>query len=315
MTRILVTGANGFVGEHLCRYLPARGYVVRAVLRDYRPHWNLSEQVAVGDIHGATDWSGALPGVDTLVHLAARVHVMRESEDDPIIAFRRVNVEGTAALARQAVAAGVRRMIYLSSIKVNGERTHGVPFRADDDAGPEDAYGISKWEAEQALRRIALETGLELVIIRPAVIYGAGVKGNLQRLMSLIRRGVPLPLGGVQNRRSFLSVRNLLDFLRCTIDHPAAAGELFLLADGEDLSTPQLIRKLGDAMECSVRLFPMPLPLLQFAGRLTGQSPVIARLTEDLQVDIAKNRDRLGWAPVADMDQSLQEMVDVNSRR
>ncbi|MBT2970277.1 MAG: hypothetical protein B6D72_14095 [gamma proteobacterium symbiont of Ctena orbiculata] len=315
MTTVLVTGANGFVGKHLCRYLPTKGYAVRAAQRVCQPDSNLAEQVAIGDIDGTTDWSGALVGVDTVVHLAARVHVMRESEDDPLAAFRRVNVEGTAALGRQAVAAGVRRMIYLSSIKVNGEKTHGVPFSADDDAGPEDAYGISKWEAEQALRQIALETGLELVIIRPVVIYGAGVKGNLQRLMSLIRRGVPLPLGGIQNRRSFLSVGNLLDFLRCAIDHPAAAGELFLLADGEDLSTPQLIRKLSKVMGCGVKLFPMPLSLLQFAGWLTGQSPVIARLTEDLQVDIAKNRDRLDWTPVVDMDQALQEMVDVNSRR
>ncbi|MEW8507350.1 MAG: NAD-dependent epimerase/dehydratase family protein [Candidatus Thiodiazotropha sp.] len=315
MTTILVTGANGFVGEHLCRYLTTKGYTVRAALREYRPQWSLADQVAVGDIHGSTDWSRALTGVDTVIHLAARVHVMQESEDDPLAVFRRINVEGTSGLAEQASAAGVRRMIYLSSIKVNGEKTHGEPFRADDDAAPEDAYGVSKWEAEQVLRRIAIETGLEPVIVRPVVIYGAGVKGNIQRLMSLIRRGVPLPLGGITNRRSFLSVQNLLDFLRCCIDHPAAAGELFLLADGEELSTPQLIRRLGQAMGCGVRLFPLPLSLLRLSGWLGGQSQVIARLTEDLQVDIGKNRERLGWTPLYDMDQALREMVDVNGWR
>ncbi|MES9992460.1 MAG: NAD-dependent epimerase/dehydratase family protein [Candidatus Thiodiazotropha sp.] len=315
MTTVLVTGANGFVGEHLCRYLPDRGYTVKAAVRDYLPDFEASDQIVVGDIDGSTEWGKALIGVDTVIHLAARVHVMRESDADPLSAFRRVNVDGSAALAQQAAAAGVRRMIYLSTIKVNGEKTHGVPFRADDAAAPEDAYGVSKWEAEQALSDLAAKSGLEVVIIRPVVIYGAGVKGNIQRLMSLVRRGVPLPLGGITNRRSFLSIQNLLDFLHCCIDHPAAAGELFLLADGEDLSTPQLIRSLGKAMNRTDRLFPLPISMLQLAGWLSGQSSAIARLTEDLQVDISKNRERLGWTPLYDMDRALQEMVDMNSRR
>ncbi len=309
MTGILVTGANGFIGEHLCRYLLGKGYAVGAALREYRPNWNLGEQIVVGDIHADTDWRDALRGVETVVHLAARVHVMRESEQDPLRAFRRVNVEGTVSLARQAALSGVRRMIYLSSIKVNAERTRGVPCLADDEPRPEDAYGISKWEAEQALNQIARETGIELVIVRPVLIYGAGVKGNFESLMALIRRALPLPLGGIDNRRSFLSIQNLVDFLRCCIEHPAAAGEVFLVSDGEDLSTPELIRKLGHAMGCEVRLFPVPSALLRIAGLLTGRSGVIARLSEDLQVDIAKNRERLGWSPVITMEQALEEMV------
>ncbi|MES9828518.1 MAG: NAD-dependent epimerase/dehydratase family protein [Candidatus Thiodiazotropha sp.] len=313
MNTILVTGANGFVGEHLCRYMLSRGYGVRAVLRQRSPHWQLCEQVAVGDIDGATDWSSALDGMDTVVHLAARVHVMRESESDPLAAFRRVNVAGSAALARQAAEAGVKRMIYLSSVKVNGERTHGEPYRADDEPRPEDAYGISKWEAEQALFRVAEQTELELVIVRPVLVYGAGVKGNFERLMRLIRRDVPLPLGGISNRRSFLSIQNLLDFLHCCVVHPDAAGEIFLAADGEGLSTPDLIRKLAHAMDCRARLYPVPLTLLRFGGWLTGRSSMIARLTEDLQVDLSKNRERLGWAPVMEMDRALSEMVSLDN--
>jgi UDP-glucose 4-epimerase len=309
VSRILVTGANGFVGAHLCRYLLDNGYTLRAALRQAMPSWQLCEQVALGDIDATTDWRAALDGVDTLVHLAARVHVMRESESDPLAAFRRVNVAGTTALARQAAEAGVKRLIYLSSVKVNGERTHGEPYKADDEPRPEDAYGISKWEAEQGLKRIAEQTGLELVILRPVLIYGAGVKGNFQRLMSLIRRDVPLPLGSISNRRSLLSIQNLVDLVRCCIEHPAAAGEVFLASDGEDLSTPELIRKMAHAMDCRVRLFTMPVMLLRLAGWMTGRSSMIARLTEDLQVDLAKNRERLGWAPVMDVDRALSEMV------
>ncbi|MEW8027581.1 MAG: NAD-dependent epimerase/dehydratase family protein [Candidatus Thiodiazotropha sp.] len=313
MNTVLVTGANGFVGKHLCRYMISSGYGVRAALRQQLPHWPLCEQVAVGEIDGATDWSGALDGMDTVIHLAARVHVMQEFESDPLAAFRRVNVAGSAALARQAAEAGVKRMIYLSSVKVNGERTHGIPYRADDQPSPEDAYGISKWEAEQALTGIAEQTQLELVIVRPVLVYGAGVKGNFQRLMALLRRDAPLPLGGISNHRSFLSVQNLLDFLHCCIDHPHAAGEVFLAADGEDLSTPELIRKLAHAMNRRARLFPVPLALLRLGGWLTGRTSMIARLTEDLQVDLSKNRERLGWTPVMEMDRALLEMVSADN--
>jgi nucleoside-diphosphate-sugar epimerase len=282
---------------------------VRAALRHHLPDWRLCEQTVVGEIDGTTDWSGALEAVDTVVHLAARAHVMRESEADPLAVFRRVNLAGSSVLARQAAQVGVKRLIFLSSVKVNGERTYGEPFRADDMPSPEDAYGISKWEAEQALQQIAEQTGLELVIVRPVLVYGAGVKGNLERLMAMIRRQLPLPLAGVANRRSLLSIQNLLDFTRCCIDHPDAAGEIFLLADGEDLSTPELIRKLAHAMGCRTRLFPVPLTLLRLGGKLTGHSSMVARLTQDLQVDLRKNRERLGWTPVMKTGRALLEMV------
>ncbi|MCU7858123.1 MAG: NAD-dependent epimerase/dehydratase family protein, partial [Candidatus Thiodiazotropha sp. (ex Lucinoma borealis)] len=281
---------------------------------DQPAHLRIPIMVAVGNIDNGTDWHTALDGIDTVIHLAARVHVMQESEADPVSAFRQVNVDGSCALARQAAVAGVRRLIYISSIKVNGERTRGTPFCADDDTTPEDPYGQSKWEAEQALKEIAQKTGLELVIIRPVLIYGSGVKGNLQRLTGLIRRGLPLPLASVSNRRSLLSIDNLLDFLRCCIDHPAAAGEVFLVADGNDLSTPQLIRKLATAMGLSARLIHMPVGLLQFAGRITGRSAIIERLTDDLQVDIEKNKKLLGWKPVIDVDSALAAMVNDDPR-
>lgn len=309
MNNVLVTGANGFVGRHLCRYLLSQGRAVRGALRCHNPDWVLYEQVAVGGIDGDTDWECALKGMDTVIHLAARVHVMQESEADPLVAFRRVNVAGSVALARQAAAAGVRRLIYLSSIKVNGERTGETPFCADDPAMPEDTYAQSKWEAEQALKQVAAETALELVIVRPVLIYGNGVKGNVHRLIGLIQRGLPLPLGSVNNRRSLLSIQNLLDFLDCCIDHPAAAGEVFLLSDGSDLSTPQLIRKLASAMGMSSRLLPVPVGLLRFIGRLAGRGAEIERLTGDLQVDIEKSRALLGWLPAIGVDEALAAMV------
>ncbi|MES9969278.1 MAG: NAD-dependent epimerase/dehydratase family protein, partial [Candidatus Thiodiazotropha sp.] len=235
------------------------------------------------------------------------------SDPDPLAAFRRVNVAGSCALARQAAEAGVKRLIYLSSVKVNGERTEGRAYSADDPVHPQDAYGISKWEAEQALQQIAEQTDLELVIVRPVLVYGAGVKGNFERLMKLVRTGVPLPLGGISNRRSLLSIQNLLDFIRCCIEHPDAPGEVFLVADGEDLSTPELIRKMAHLQQSRTRLFPVPLTLLHLAGRLTGRSAMVARLTEDLQVDLAKNRERLGWTPVIEAEQALLEMVSAGN--
>ncbi|MCU7929621.1 MAG: SDR family oxidoreductase [Candidatus Thiodiazotropha sp. (ex Codakia rugifera)] len=310
MSSVIVTGASGFVGQHLCRYLVSQGYRVRAAMRTYKRGWAVCDQVEVGTIDNDTDWHSALEGMDTVIHLAARVHVMQESEADPINAFRHVNVAGSCALARQAAMAGVRRLIYISSIKVNGEKTCGTPFHADDAALPEDPYGQSKWEAEQALQEIADETGLECVIIRPVLIYGSGVKGNLQRLTGLIRRRLPLPLASVNNHRSLVSIDNLTDFLRCCIDHPAAAGEVFLVSDGHDLSTPQLIRKLAAGMGLSARLVHVPVGMLRFAGRMTGRSGIIERLTGDLQVDIEKNKKLLGWKPVIDVDSALAAMVN-----
>jgi nucleoside-diphosphate-sugar epimerase len=312
--RVAVTGASGFVGRHLCRYLIALGYRVRAIVRSKSREWDVCEQVAVGNIDHDTDWQAALDGVDTVIHLAARAHVMQEHEADPISVFRQVNVAGSCALARQAVVAGVRRLIYMSSIKVNGESTDGIPFHADDAPIPEDPYGQSKWEAEQSLSEIVDKTALELVIIRPVLIYGSGVKGNLQRLAGLIQRGLPLPLASIENSRSLLSIDNLLDFMGCCIEHPMAAGEVFLVSDGDDQSTPQLIRKMAMAMGRSARLVYLPVGLLRLIGRITGNSAIIQRLTGDLQVDIEKNEKLLGWKPVIDVESALAAMVKDDPR-
>ncbi|MCG7933730.1 MAG: SDR family oxidoreductase [Candidatus Thiodiazotropha taylori] len=309
MKKILVTGANGFVGTHLCPYLVEQGYSVRAALRRQQSGWPFGEQTVVGDISAESDWQPALQGVDSVIHLAGRAHVMRESSDDPLSLFRQVNVAGSLRLAEQAVAAGVRRLVYLSSIKVNGERSLAKPLAADDPPGPEDAYGQSKWEAEQALKGCLADTDTELVIVRPVLVYGAGVKGNLQSLAHWIRKGVPLPLAGVENRRSLVGIDNLLDFLQLCIEHPAAAGEAFLVADGEDLSTPQLIRMLAQAMGVKAKLFPVPGLMLSLLGRLSGRSAAIDRLCGDLQVDLDKNRRLLGWTAKRTVAAGLRDMV------
>jgi UDP-glucose 4-epimerase len=233
---------------------------------------------------------------------------MRETSDDPLRIFRQVNVEGSRRLAQQAVEAGIRRLIFLSSIKVNGERSQGRPLTADDPAAPEDDYGRSKWEAELALQEVTRASGVELVIVRPVLIYGRGVKGNLQSLTRWIQKGLPLPLGAVNNRRSLLSMQNLLDFLCTCLEHPAAAGEVFLVADGEDLATPELIRKIAMTLGVSTRLFSLPPVVLRLIGELTGRSAAIDRLCGDLQVDIEKNRQLLGWTPKVDVETALQAM-------
>ncbi|MCG8487272.1 MAG: SDR family oxidoreductase [Chromatiales bacterium] len=310
MKSILVTGANGFVGSHLCPYLVDQGYTVRAAVRSRQSDWDVCEQSPVGDISASSDWRQALQGVDSVIHLAGRAHVMRESSDDPLALFRQVNVEASLRLAEQAVAAGVRRFIYLSSIKVNGESSSLKPLVADDPARPEDAYGQSKWEAEQVLVSCLAAADTELVIVRPVLVYGAGVKGNLQSLVRWIRKGVPLPLAAVENRRSLVGIDNLLDFLQLCIEHPAAAGEVFLVADGEDLSTPQLIRSLAEAMGVTAKLFPLPIAMLRLLGRLSGRSAAIDRLCGDLQVDLEKNRRLLAWTPKRSVEAGLRDMVE-----
>ncbi|MCG7871430.1 MAG: SDR family oxidoreductase [Candidatus Thiodiazotropha lotti] len=309
MKKILVTGANGFVGTHLCPYLLDQGYSVRAALRSRQAAWQVGEQTVVGDISADSDWQQALQGVDSVIHLAGRAHVMRESTDDPLSLFRQVNVAGSLRLAEQAMVAGVRRFVYLSSIKVNGESSSAKPLAADDPAKPEDAYGQSKWEAEQALKDYLANGDMELVIVRPVLVYGAGVKGNLQSLVRWIRNGVPLPLAGVENRRSLVGIDNLLDFLQLCIEHPAAAGEAFLVADGEDLSTPRLIRMLAQAMGVKAKLFPLPNRVLRLLGRLSGRSAAIDRLCGDLQVDLDKNRRLLGWTPKQSVEAGLRDMI------
>lgn len=296
--RTLVTGARGFVGNALCERLAAGGIAVRRAVRTAdTAAAHGADHVVVGDIGGATDWASALSGVDTVVHLAARVHVMQDDADDPLGAFRAVNVEGTRRLASAAARAGVRRLVYLSSVKVNGEATHGRAFTERDVPHPQDPYGISKCEAEAALREIAAATGLEVVILRPPLIYGPVVKANFLRMMRWVDRGLPLPLGAVANRRSLVYVGNLVDAIVRCLDHPAVAGGTFLVDDGEPVSTARLLREIGSALGRPARLFPVPPGLLLAAASLTGRRADASRLLGDLVVDGSTLRRALGWQP------------------
>jgi nucleoside-diphosphate-sugar epimerase len=310
--RIAVTGATGFIGRALCSQLQASGAAPRAIIREGAPErpkdW--SDVVAVGDIGPDTSWTAALAGVDCVVHCAARVHVMRETGADPLAAFRQVNVAGTRRLAEAAAAMGVRRLVYLSSIKVNGDSTlAGAMFSHDDIPAPEDPYGVSKWEAEVALQEVAADSSLEMVIVRPPLVYGPGVKANFLRLVRLVRNGVPLPLGSVKNKRSLVSLDNLVDLLiRCT-EHPAAAGQTLLASDGQDLSTPELIRGLAAAMGRSARLLPVPPALLRLGGRLSGRLDEVERLIGSLQVDIEHTCQTLDWKPPVAVAEGLRRAM------
>lgn len=262
--------------------------------------------VEIGELAADSDWSAALDRADVVIHAAARVHVMNDAASDPLAEFRRVNVEGTLALARQAADAGVRRFVFISSIKVNGESTDPErPYRADDIPAPVDPYGISKEEAEQKLRVLALECGMEVVIIRPPLVYGPGVKANFQSMMNWLSRGIPLPLGAIRNRRSLVALDNLVDLIVICIDHPGAANQIFLVSDGEDLSTTELLQRMGRALGKPARLLPLPMSLLDFAARLLGKASIAQRLCGSLQVDISKTRELLGWEPPVSVDEAL----------
>jgi nucleoside-diphosphate-sugar epimerase len=258
----------------------------------------------------------ALNGTAVVVHAAARAHVMNETEVDPLEAYRKVNVEGTRRLAEQAAVRGVSRLVYLSSVKVNGEATtSGSPFGADDAPAPEDAYGQSKWEAEQALMDVSERTGLEVVIIRPPLVYGFGVKGNFASMMHWVAKGVPLPLGAIDNRRSLLALDNLVDLINVCIDHPEAANQVFLAGDGEDLSTTELLRRVGKAMGRPARLLPVPPGLLKLGAATLGKGDMARRLLGSLQVDISKTRDVLGWEPPVSVDEGLRRAAEPYLRR
>jgi nucleoside-diphosphate-sugar epimerase len=306
----LVTGAGGFVGKSLCAALSMRGSVVRVALRSMQKRSDDFDDVVVGAIDAETDWSAALNGVATVVHLAARVHVMKEVAEDPLIEFRRVNVEGSLNLARQAVAAGVRRFVFISSVKVNGEISQpGRPFTEADTPNPQDAYGQSKHEAEQGLRLIAADTGMEVVIIRPPLVYGPGVKANFAALMRAVQRGWPLPLGAVHNQRSLVALDNLVDFIVTCITHPRAANQTFLVSDGQDLSTTELIRGVARAAGVPARLLPVPVWALQAGARLLGKGEAVQRLCGNLQVDISKARELLGWLPPVSVEEGLRRAM------
>ena len=304
----LVTGANGFIGSALCSRLRRDGVSVRGAVRLLTSQIDGTESLAIGSISSETDWTSVLRNVDQVVHLAARVHVMNDKSPDPLAEFRRVNVEGTANFARQAAAAGVKRFVFLSSIKVNGEFTEaGQLFTADDVPAPGDPYGVSKHEAEQLLRQIAAETGMEVVIIRPLLVYGHGVKANFESMMRWLARGVPLPLAAVtENRRSLLALDNLVDLIVTCLNHPAAANQTFLVGDDEDLSTAELLKRMGAAMGRPARLFYIPPALLKLGATSLNKSGIYQRLCSSLQLDITKTRQLLGWTPPLSVDEGLR---------
>jgi UDP-glucose 4-epimerase len=303
--KVLVTGATGFVGRALCGHLATHGHVVVPAVRSAA---GLAGEAVVGEIDGATGWAVALSGCDAVVHLAARVHVMDDTAQNPLALYRATNRDGTLNLARQAVQAGVRRLVFVSSIKVNGEG-RDTPYRETDPPAPGDAYAVSKWEAEQGLHAIARETGLEVVILRPPLVYGPGVGANFLRLMQTVERGWPLPLGAVRNRRSLLYLGNFVDAIRLCIEHPNAAGQTFLLDDGEPVSTPELIRRIAHALHRPARLLPVTVGVLELAGALLGRRAAVARLAGSLFVDGSAIRSRLGWVPPHTMQQGLAATV------
>lgn len=313
---IVITGTTGFVGSAL---LPAlsQHHQTHAITR-----------TEFGDLLPTTDYTAALTHADVVIHLAARVHIMHDTAADPLEAFRRTNTAGTLNLARQAATAGVRRFIYLSSIKVNGEHTQprqpftapmaSTPLSHHSSSSPStfgrgaggeglDPYAQSKQEAEQALRELARETGMEVVIMRPPLVYGAGVKGNFKSMMNWINKGIPLPLGSIHNYRSLVALPNLIDLITTCIDHPAAANQTFLVSDGEDLSTTDLLRRLSLALGKPSRLIPVPQKLLETMLNLLGKQAIAQRLCGNLQVDITKTKELLGWTPPVSVDAALHQ--------
>lgn len=310
--KLLVTGASGFVGSAVCRAIMSSNHECVASARNIQASVVRADQVvATGDMTATTQWQEALSDVDVVIHCAARVHVMHDRSGDPLAEFRAVNVDGTLNLARQAAAAGVKRLIYISSIKVNGEFTQtGNPFQADDAPAPSDAYGISKMEAEQGLKRIAQEAGLEMVIIRPPLVYGRGVKGNFASMMTLVDRSLPLPLGAIHNKRTLIGVDNLVDLIMTCLDHPNAANQVFLAGDDEDISTTQLLKRLAAAMGRPSRLIPVPATLLKLCATLLGKADMAQRLLGSLQLDTRKTRELLGWSPPISLDEGLRRCVD-----
>jgi nucleoside-diphosphate-sugar epimerase len=296
--KVLVTGANGFIGNYLCKELNHAGYTAFSATRNVYAQIDVSKRFVIGSINLDTDWVSCLNSVDVVVHLAARVHMMNDTSVDPLAEFRKVNVDGTLNLARQAADAGVKRFIFVSSVKVNGEQTEaGKPFNENSVPDPQDAYGVSKFEAEQGLLKIAQETGMEVVIIRPPLVYGAGVKANFASMMRAVKRGIPLPLGAIRNQRSFVYVGNLVSIIMRCIDHPAAANQVFMVSDGHDLSTTELLRACASALGVKARLLPVPQKLLELGATVLGKRAVAQRLCGNLQVDISKARSLLGWNP------------------
>lgn len=303
--RVLVTGASGFVGNGVVkRALSTPNVYVRCATRTAPgPAILGAESALIPDITADTHWTDALPGVDAVIHLAAKVHDAGTRGPEWIDAYRAINVAGTANLARQAAKSGVSRFVFLSSVKVNGEEGH---FRENDTPAPVDAYGVTKFEAELELRQIAVDTGMPVVIIRPPLVYGPGVKANFRMLMGVVSRGIPLPFGSVANERSFVALDNLVDFIFTCLEHPLAANQTFFVSDGEDLSTTALLRRLSKAFDVPSRLVPVPPAVLMAAATLCRQRAAMERLLGTLQVDISKARQLLSWRPPVSVDEGLR---------
>jgi nucleoside-diphosphate-sugar epimerase len=314
--KVLLTGASGFVGNAILAMAKQRDLFVTPVFRSLEAAktcgYTLGNSVIISSLLAETNWKEALLGIDVVIHCAARTQVLNETEVDTLLAFRLVNVEGALNLARQAAQAGVRRFVFVSSIKVNGEMTQGsFPFACDDAPAPEDAYALSKAEAEAGLWRLVQETGMEVVIIRPPLVYGRGAKGNFPILLAWVRRGLPLPLGAVtQNRRSLVGLDNLVDLILTCVQHPKAANQTFLVSDGEDLSTTELLQRMGKAVNRPARLLPVPVSLLAFTARLLGKTAVTQRLLGSLQVDISKTIELLDWNPPVSVEEGLRRAAE-----
>lgn len=305
--KILVTGANGFLGKKILEFCQFQSLDVRACARNAnisKPNWTISPNLGP-----AANWSAPLNGINIVIHAAARAHIIKDKVADPLAEYRRVNVEGTLNLARQAVAAGVKRFIFISSIGVNGN-INIRPFSADDHPNPAEPYAQSKWEAEQGLMQLASETGMEVVIIRPPLVYGPGAPGNFGSLVRWIEKGIPLPLGAIHNKRSLVGIDNLVDLIIRCIDHPAAANQVFLAGDGEDLSTSELLHGVGKAMGKPARLIPVPAGLLQFGATLLGRKAMAQRLLGSLQVDISKTCELLDWKPPYTVEEGLRRCFE-----
>ena len=308
---LLLTGTTGFLGSRLATALHSKLNVnLTSAVRRHIENAT-SNVVEIETLDGSTDWSAFLPNHQVVIHAAARAHIMKDEVVDPLAEYRRINVDGTLNLARQAAMAGVKRFIFISSIKVNGEQTHlGQPFTPGDTPAPEDAYGISKCEAEQGLQEIASSTGMEVVIIRPPLVYGPGVKGNFASMISVVKKGIPIPFGAISNKRSLVGIDNLIDLIVTCIDHPNAANEIFLASDGRDLSTTELLQGVSRAMGRPSRLIPIPGSILCFFASLIGKLFVAQRLLGSLQVDISKNREILGWEPPVSVEDGLSRCFE-----
>ncbi len=308
---LLVTGANGFVGRALCEELVKLGTPVKAICRETKS-FDIAgcDVIQIPSIDAQTAWVASLNNVNTVIHLAARVHVMNDLVTNPLEEFLKINLHGTVNLARQSATAGVKRFIYMSSVKVNGEYTiAGKPFTETDVPTPTDAYAVSKYEAEQALLQIAQQTGMEVVIIRPPLVYGPGVKANFASMLRMLQRGIPLPLGTVQNKRSFVYVGNLVSFILRCVEHSAAANQIFLVSDGNDLSTKELLINCAQALRVKVRLLPVPINLLKLIAAVLGKKEMVQRLCDNLQVDISKAKYLLYWTPPISMNEGLKVTV------